>query len=500
MLRVFENLGSIGLVTDQPVQKLPPAAWTDASNVRFQDGRVKKMTGHSTYLASPNASDVYYVLGAKKSNSKYTIYHSGDKLYSYDGTTSTDITPADDGSFFHVDPTGDTHAFLPGGVIVINNEEDLGPVYTVVGSSVPVVQRLPAWPTLLKTSLVRSYKNFLFAMSNEIGGAFYPEQIRWSNRADPGAPPSSWDETDTTQPTGIATLPFEGFIMDAAELRDSLIIYQENHIYQLDEIGGASIFSLRRIFQGAGAANKRCVVPIKEGHVVLGSTDIYYHDGSKIESIVEDRVRKSIFSEFNIAYNPYVFTNSNQSEVWFCIPTQSINDLGSDTAWVWDYSNNTWSKRDIPNSLFAAEIDIGGNYKSNLKTPILASLADNSLLKLDDTEQFAGTNMTAYVERRCLPLGERGEMDLRRMKYVREITPQITGTAGGVVNVYVGRRDSIDGTRTWEGPFPYTIGTTRKIDCRVSGRVIDIKFESTTNITWELTEYGVDYRLSDARR
>ena len=130
-------------------------------------------------------------------------------------------------------------------------------------------------------------------------------------------------------------------------------------------------------------------------------------------------------------------------------------------------------------------------------------LADRENMKfflMDDTEQANGTNMTCYVERRCLPLGADGSFDFRRKVFIREITPEITGTAGGVVNVYLSTRDSINGTATVHGPYPYTIGTSRKLNCRVSGRVIDIKFESTTNITWDLVSYGVNYRLADSRR
>ncbi len=130
---------------------------------------------------------------------------------------------------------------------------------------------------------------------------------------------------------------------------------------------------------------------------------------------------------------------------------------------------------------------------------VVAGRSGQKLYLMDDTDQFAGVAMTSMVERRALPLGESGKFDQRRMKFVRAITPQITGTSGGVVDVYVGARDTIDGAVTWTGPLPHTIGTTRKLDCRVSGRVIDIRFQSTTDVDWRLTEYGVDYRLADAR-
>lgn len=502
MIRVFDQLDSAGLITDKPIPKLPPTAWTDARNVRFENGGVEKFLGHSTYFSSSNAAEISYVLPFRVQYENGILYHSGDQIYLYDGSTHTNVTPA--GDFVFNDVTGTTHAFLPGGVIVLNNETD-APIYTVSDtpiSSTPVFQTLPAWPSGLQTRYLRSHKNFLFALSNALSGNVYAEQIRWSNRADPGSPPTSWDYTDTTQPTGLTTLPFEGFIMDAVELRDSLIIYQENNIYQLSEVGGATVFAIRRLFQNAGAFNARCVVTLNQGHVVLGSNDVFYHDGTQINSIADRRVRDQIFSELIDQYNPYVCKNVNRNEIWFCLTNMTDGSLGANIAWVWNWSEDRWTKREIPNSYFAEIGDIGTGLSSpkNSTRLLLAGRTDKKVFLMDDTNAFAGTSMTSYVERRALPLGEGGQFDQRRMKFVREITPQITGTAGGVVNIYVGHRDTIDGTRTWEGPFPYTIGTTRKVDCRVSGRVIDIKFESTTDIEWLLTEYGVNYRLADARR
>ena len=45
-------MGSTGLVSDQPVTELPPGAWTDAINVRFENGAVRKMPGQSQYSLS----------------------------------------------------------------------------------------------------------------------------------------------------------------------------------------------------------------------------------------------------------------------------------------------------------------------------------------------------------------------------------------------------------------------------------------------------------------
>lgn len=503
-IKVFTGLANPGLVTDPPVTELPPGAWTDAKNVRFVNGAVRKIRGHSQFMTA-TVGEPRLVFSTPNIAVGYATGGGTDAIRYIDtGGTDTDISS---GALAASIITGFTYDTLPGGVLVFNPSDSNQPVYSIDSGSGPsTVAALPNWPSDVTTCRVlRSYKSFLVAMSIIDENGEHPEQFLWSNRADPGQPPTSWDPADTTQPTGQATLPFGGFVQDAAVLRDSLIIYQKNNIYALTEVGGVSIMSLRRLFSEVGAFSTNCVMPWRNQHLFLSENGIFLHDGGQIQSVVDGRVRTAIFgSDFGAQFKPYLALNEKHNEIWICLPPRGTLDLGSTLAWVWNYQDNTWTKRDIPRSYHATLVNvrtqIGSDSPEDESSLVLADMANSVLVLIDDTEQFAGVNMTAYAERRALPLGALGVFDHRRMKFIREITPVITGTAGGVVNVYLGVRDSVDGTRVWNGPFPYTIGTSRKVNCRVSGRVIDIKFESTTNITWELHSYGIDYRLADARR
>ena len=143
-------------------------------------------------------------------------------------------------------------------------------------------------------------------------------------------------------------------------------------------------------------------------------------------------------------------------------------------------------------------------YSGATRDLLLGDIKNTRLIRMDKTEQEEGVDMTAYVEREYLPLGRQDSqgnirVNTTNVKFVKQVQPRIEGTVGGVVNVYIGYRYTITDNITWEGPVPFIIGTSRKLDFRVSGRFISIKFESTTNINWKLTGYSVEYELGGVR-
>ena len=83
--------------------------------------------------------------------------------------------------------------------------------------------------------------------------------------------------------------------------------------------------------------------------------------------------------------------------------------------------------------------------------------------------------------------------DLKTMKYVRRILPRISGTNGGKVDIYVGGQTHLGDAISWKGPFQFTIGSDYKIDCRVTDRLISIRFETTANINWSMSGFDVDF-------
>jgi hypothetical protein len=48
----------------------------------------------------------------------------------------------------------------------------------------------------------------------------------------------------------------------------------------------------------------------------------------------------------------------------------------------------------------------------------------------------------------------------------------------------------------WEGPFMFDPRTQRKIDCRVTGRLLALKIESSSAIDWKLNKYEMDVKMA----
>ena len=70
---------------------------------------------------------------------------------------------------------------------------------------------------------------------------------------------------------------------------------------------------------------------------------------------------------------------------------------------------------------------------------------------------------------------------------------------GAIVNVYVGSQNRVEEAVTWYGPFAFNPSSGQiKIDCRVNGKLISVRFESTGDTSFEMTGYHLDMEIIGA--
>lgn len=519
MRRYFHNLGSIGIIADTEPRQLSAEAWTEGGNVRFVDNKVVSMRGHEEVFASP-LYEPWFLQPLRKNDDYFWFYASQNDIGVTDGTNHATVSETSGGYSTSLD-TNWTSATLPGGVLVLNNGSE--PPQQWTGSSISdTFANLSSWPASTVCNVLRSVGNFLVAMDVTESSIRTPELVRWSTRADPGSVPSSWDYTDPTQRAGRTALRTPGPIVDAFILRESLAIYQEQHVTIMSEIGGNNVFQFRPILSQIGALNRNCVGQMRNHHVVFSFDDLIMHDGVSVRSIADRRVRRNLFNSIDGANyeRSFLAINYAQNEVWFCYPTSGATYCTQ--AWIWNWVYDTWTKRDLPNVAHAAhgvintqasqqfddstgdfDIEPGifdeGNLTGAQLGFMLGDSTNTKLFQADKTNRFDTEDVRAYVQREALPLGVDDQFDLNKVKFIREIIPYVTGTEGGELEVYIGTRDSLEDGTLWNGPFVYTIGTSHKLDMRISGRIIDIRFESDANIEWELTGYRVEYRIQGQR-
>ena len=69
----FNDIGSVGVVSDLPPYQLPKEAWSSVTNVRFNDGYYEKPKGQSEPLGTPSTAP-YFLLPLHSETGQYWIY------------------------------------------------------------------------------------------------------------------------------------------------------------------------------------------------------------------------------------------------------------------------------------------------------------------------------------------------------------------------------------------------------------------------------------------
>lgn len=521
------NTGKVGLVKDIPPHELPIEAWSETVNVRFCDNKAKKITGHELAY-TPSIAPLALLAVPTKTN-YYWVYAGIAKVYAVDALTAvhTDITRIVGGDYT-ADSDINWNGGILGGVPILNNGVDEPQMWLPVGVGTPLAN-LTNWPASTTARVIRPFKNALIAADITKGGTNTPELVKWSHPADPGTVPISWDETDTTKDTGEYPLSdSKGGILDMLPLHDVNVIYKEHSTWGMQFTGGPFVYRFYKIFSNVGMLTQRCVAEHKGNHFVVTEDDIVVHDTRHVQSVLDNRMRRWLHNIIDPTYyrRCFVINNKRAKEMWFCFPEN--NETECTMALIWNWKDNTVFVRDLPNILDGnvGLVDVPGGTTFNdlsgtfneqtqafdagvpsrsVEALLLAKydVTTPVLYKGDSTAQFAGTSFLSKVERQALPLvgsGKRGEetFDIQSYKTVRAIWPHFDAQAGTTLNVYVGAQSDFATGVQWNGPFPFVVGTDQKIDCLVTGRIISIRYEATTNVDWSLQGYDVDVEFRGA--
>lgn len=517
------DVGQFGVVKDRPPHLLPLNAWSDGLNVRARDGFVEKFTGEQAVLGTPQVAP-YGLFPVSSGGEVIWVYAGLTDVYCVKDRVHTEISRTTGGDYTATINTPWTATNLQG-VFIINNENDAPQMWTPIAPGTALVA-LSNWTSTHRCKVMRAFRQYLVAVNITKGATEYPQMVKWSHGAAAGAVPSSWDETDATKDAGeydLADSP--GQCMDALPLRDIMAIYKEDAIWGMQYVGGVKVMRFFRLFDGVGVASQRCVAEYTFGqHVVLGKNDIFVHDGQNRRSILDAKLRRSFYKDVNPSAfaRSFVAVNEPAREVWFCVATGSAT--WPDKALVWNWLDNTLMFREL-DSISAAALGALPGYNPRITEDAMYRITEDgsprvlesgvewlfnplasglvlvrpssaAFLQADDTDAFSGVAMTAYLERTGMGIPFRAGQppDTSSMKFMTALWPRITGTAGGVVKVYVGSQMEPEGDVTWASPVNFVIGTTKQVPVRVSGRTFALKFESTTDLAWCLEGFDMDVK------
>ncbi len=486
---------------------LPLNVWSDVRNVRFKDGKASKCQGYEQVFDS-TPTDTLYLLNYVSLSTPFWITATATKIYRTEGGPSVDISRLVGGDY-SADETHQWNGGVMNGTVVLNNGVD---VPQSLQPSTSNFQDLPNWPATDRAKVIRPFKNYLVAMNVTKSGNEQPTTVKWSSPADPGEVPFTWDVNDATNDAGENFLAdTSGAIVDGKKLKDAFIIYKEDSVYSMVYVGGTFVFQFRQLFDDIGMIGQNCAAEFDGKHFVVGQGDVYVHNGVQKSSVIEGVMKEYLFSSMNSdnIQRTFVVPDYANSEMWVCYCSTDANDNYCDRALVWNWRDNRWTIRDIPQVYYGTygivnpqdpdywDIDsaqwntdttIWGEARYNpAKMKLLfTSVAQDKLFLIGDTSLFDTATFTSRLEKTDVYLDD----DLN-VKMITGITPHMSGS--GTVNIWVGSNQIQSNAVEWQGPYTYEIGRQFKVDCRVAGRYVAVKMEIDSSGSWALNGFTVEY-------
>lgn len=490
MIVAITDVGDVGVIKDTPAHLLPLGAWTDANNVRFIKGGVQKCNGHGSHLTP--AAAPYGIFSCQSLSTHYWVFLTLTEAYQFTATTATEITRGMPTPTNYTGTANDQwNGGMFGGIPFFNNGVDPPQVWNPIGSA--ALANLTNWPAGATCKVLRAFNNYMVALDVTKSGTRHPLMVKWSDTTAMGSLPASWDETDATKDAGETTLEGDGEkIVDCARLGDLNVIYLDKSRWTMQYVGPPSIFYFRNVSKTSGLLGQGCAQVFSDRmHFVVTQDDVVLFDGLEQNSIIDHRMRNSLFDDVSASSQPwrtFVLPRRDFREMWICFPSGGGTTVNK--AYVWNWQLNNWSIRTIPNCTMMA-YDIRGAAHSTY----IAGISTDKIFKMNTTFQFDGTDYRSYVERTGLMLTKEPAH-----KVLRTIYPNITGDSGVEVKVFAGSHSTPDGTVTWnQNPVLFRVGLDREARIHSEGHFLTVRFEEASSKNWKLHDYALEFETTGVR-
>lgn len=504
---IFEVSKQLGIVLDQPPEEAPMSNWTAGENVAFRDGYTYRVGGYDRYASPLPTPTPLFAMGVIIGPDAYWIYATTNKVYVTNGVTHWDITPV--GGLLNTEP-GEWSGCLLNGLPCLNNGRN-PPMYWNLNTATKCAT-LPGWPAGALCKALRATKYHLIALFITESGVEFPNQVWWSSGAQAGSLPAEWTPSASNDAGDVICGDTPGAILDGLALRDVFIVYKQFATYIMQYVAGQYVFTTRKLFLNSGIQALNCVVEDNGFHYVFTGTDVIRHDGQNFESLVDQKVKRTLVQSVNPAKKQICQVTSRflNRQIWVLIP--EANNLWLNKAYVIDTENGDVGIRLVPqiSGAWRGVVSAAGDgnswdadsnsWDSDLtfwdqqsfnptQDSILMTDPVNSRLYSVDTSELAdGAPVPSYVERLGAQLG-----DFVKHKVVTGIVPRIEGTPGDVLTFRLGGQSYFDQPISWGDPVPFVIGQSIAVSSIVEGRLLSLRIEGNTAGTWKLYKYAVKY-------
>lgn len=519
-------IGRKGLMADPVPFALPAGAISAGRNFAIRRGLPASRKGYVTAHAitgTPRGM-ASYVYGAARA----TIIATDDSFYSFDGSSVTDITATDEAP-----PSSeewDVEALAWG--VFFTHRGTKPYLYSVV---VPRANVLPNWPETWTCAFLREFRSHIFAFDvtdSDETIVDFPHRLRWSTAHAPYIEPATWIP-DPTNTAGFVDLPSKiGRILDARVLGQNMVVYCEYGAIAVYWRGDEFIFGWRELPFDDGIMARRAIAAMPNRHVFVGTHDIYETDGNLQRSITFDQgsgnyqVRDHFFQTLNSDPDSrfWVRAIQNLDDELVCIYYPSANTDSADAMLCWDSARRIWAKGDAPNvtalsygpMISSGSTGIGAQYWDDVdlywdevdeywdgevsvgQSRSLLLGADNVLYQDGSGLSADGTAFNFELEMPKLDLDQLLGIPGMRVKYIRQIYPQIQGQ--GQLTIQVGASEPPSASPTYDRSVSYDVAVDKKVDFRKAGAYLAIKLTAADSAAnFFIDSLWVDVEVENVR-
>ena len=519
----FKSPSDTGLNTDLPPWNLPDTVLTNGRNFRLQDGALLASGSSALWFDQLSAADADFFMSIPIADLDMHLVAGLNGVYSFDGTDHSILQSAS------ATISRGWSGCMLGGVPVVNHPE-VGAFYwnpVAHGQSLkylPFDNKGTKWePSAQKTAKVmRSHRNFLFALDltefYQGSTARLPDAYRWSHPADINGIPPTWDDQDPNFLAGLAQIGADsGAIVDGLSLRDMFVIYADKGINLLELSGDVYVWNRRQMTTAAGLLAKDCVVEVLGVHYFMTQDDIVRFDGSRVQSIMQGRLRKNLQGNLDGTNyrNSVVVSNLVDKEVWFCIPTNG--EKYPTLAYIYNWNEDSWGVREIDSgTTFLAygpitqgsltwsdfedrdPVPTWATYASPWYTqaefggrPTIISVDANGVI-VDVDPRAPSTALDCFAERTDIPLD-----GLKSVTTITKVFPKIE--CSGSVKLTFGSQDHNGGPVRWKPSIIFNPSVDRRVNIRTTGALHCWRIESVDNAPFAFSGMQIEYTEAGTR-
>jgi hypothetical protein len=515
----INNLGMQNVNFDLEPCDLPPEIFTYGINFRLLNNKIRGFNMSKTLATPPSNFKAGIIQPISGASGSFYVLIGQSSAWAYNGSSWTNITSAT--GYPGISANGELfwQSCLLGSIPIFNNKQHY-PEYWSPQQVAQILKPLnfkvgSTWQAMgYSADIIRSHKDFLFALNLSEGGTILPSTYRWSHPADVNGLPYTWDETDLASIAGKASIGGDmGALIDGKTLRDAFVLYSERGINILNYVGGEFVWQRQVLSDNHGLLAKNCLAEANGIHYFLSDGDILSNDGNSIKSILNKQLKTRLTTNIDSTYyaNSFALTNPITKEIWFCVP--EVGNTLPNIAFIFNYVDGTTSIRNIPSTTTGLAFGV------NLATPLLwSNISDtwdtsSRVWTYDPTSVFSKTvvstnNVNSAIVSLELDdnttvqntLLERLSFALEGQEVVtttRSVYPHITCNES--VSIQLGSQDYVGGAVRWKPEVLFDPKTMRKVDIRTTGKLLSWRIKSTGLLPFTLSGLDIEYVINGVR-